>query len=236
MSWAFILPRRFDAIARRAVKLHSDHGRDARNHQDARHCFSVIYLSGHIRADIDGICFMFTPHMGNKILPGRVWAADNGRYSAPSKYTDAGFLEWLGNRDPSLCLFATAPDIVGDHAATVKLSTPMLHRIRDAGYPAAFVAQDGFDEAPWDDFDCLFIGGTTNFKLGPRVPGIVSEAKRRGKWVHMGRVNSYKRLRVASVIGCDSADGTFLKFGPDINTPRLLKWLSNLHVSPHFTY
>ena len=30
----------------------------------------------------------------------------------------------------------------------------------------------------------------------------------RGKWVHMGRVNSTRRIRYAASIGCDSVDGT----------------------------
>jgi hypothetical protein len=36
------------------------------------------------------------------------------------------------------------------------------------GYPAAFVAQDRWDETatPWDEFDVLFVGGSTEFKLG----------------------------------------------------------------------
>jgi hypothetical protein len=31
----------------------------------------------------------------------------------------------------------------------------------------------------------------------------------------MGRVNSLKRLRYASAIGCDTADGTYVAFAPD---------------------
>ncbi len=30
--------------------------------------------------------------------------------------------------------------------------------------------------------------------------------------------------RYAAAIGCDSADGTYLTFGPDVNLPRLLSW------------
>jgi hypothetical protein len=41
----------------------------------------------------------------------------------------------------------------------------------------------------------------------------------------MGRVNSQKRFSYAQSIGCDSADGTFLAFGPTQNLPRLLSWV-----------
>lgn len=54
----------------------------------------------------------------------------------------------------------------------------------------------------------VFIGGTTEFKLGATARAITAEAKRRGKWVHMGRVNTAQRVRYAKQIGCDSFDGT----------------------------
>jgi len=45
-------------------------------------------------------------------------------------------------------------------------------------------------------------------------------------------VNSLERLRAARSIGCDSADGTFLRFGPDVNWPRLSRWLNDLDQQP----
>ncbi len=41
----------------------------------------------------------------------------------------------------------------------------------------------------WHRLDALFVGGSTYFKLGPTAAGLVREAKRRGLWTHMGRVN-----------------------------------------------
>ena len=46
-----------------------------------------------------------------------------------------------------------------------------------------------------------------------------------GRWCHMGRVNSLRRLRLAAQDGYDSVDGTFLAYGPDKNLPRLLTYL-----------
>lgn len=160
------------------------------------------------------------------------WAVDNGRFSAPRSYTDEGFIRWLKRHDPARCLFAVAPDVLGDHQATVALSRPVMPEIRRAGYRVAFVAQDGWDErtVPWTQFDCLFIGGTTQFKLS--AGRAIAAAHRHVKWVHMGRVNSFKRLRVAAAMGCQSADGTFLKFAPKTNVPRMLKWLENLERQP----
>ena len=78
---------------------------------------------------------------------------------------------------------------------------------------------------PWDSFDVAFVGGTTDWKLGPHARALVAEAKSRGKAVHMGRVNSAKRMRYAAAIGCDSADGTYITFGPDRNLPHVLGWV-----------
>ncbi|MGW9029334.1 hypothetical protein ACWGQ5_35460 [Streptomyces sp. NPDC055722] len=50
--------------------------------------------------------------------------------------------------------------------------------------------------------------------------------------VHMGRVNSRRRLRIAQAFGCTSCDGTYLAFGPDANLPRLLAWMNELHNTP----
>ncbi len=175
----------------------------------------MLYLSGVVRPDLPA---MITPRMGQRPAAGQAWAADNGRYASPQDYTDEKFLAWLRSMPAESCLFATAPDVVGNAGATLAMSNPMFRRIREAGYRPALVAQDGLenlrDFIPWQDFDCLFIGGTTAWKLSEAAADIAREAKRRGKWVHMGRVNSLKRMRYAESIGCDSADGTVLKHDP----------------------
>jgi hypothetical protein len=172
-----------------------------------------------------------TPAAGNRVQHGVDWIADNavfaGRYPGDGEY-----LAWLAERADraAWCRFVVAPDVVADAAATLVLSAPMLPRIRALGFPAALVAQDGLEDldVPWDEFDCLFIGGSTEWKVGPAARRLTAEAKRRGKWVHMGRVNSRQRLLYASAIGCDSVDGTYLAFGPDRNLPTLLSWLREL--------
>jgi hypothetical protein len=196
----------------------------------------VIYLSGTIRPNMKPhpmLGFMNTPRRREDVPDGAAWAADTGIFGCPQLHDDDAYLRWLDGKPRERCLFATAPDVVGDHAATLVRSIPMLRRIRDAGYRPALVAQDGWDprSVPWEDFDVLFVGGTNGFKLG--VAGFaVDQALARGKAAHMGRVNSYKRLRVAAALGCDSADGTFLKFGPDVNEPRLLRWFEQLRAEP----
>lgn len=188
----------------------------------------MLYLSGVRRPEMAA---MLTPRMGQRPFEGQTWAADNGRFGSPQDYSDEKYLRWLRGMPVETCLFATAPDVVGDAAGTLELSTPMLAPIRALGYPVAFVAQDGIErtDVPWDAFDCLFVGGTTEFKLGTVAVTVVAEAKRRGKWVHMGRVNSLRRLAYAEAIGCDSADGTVLKHDPNRDVAG---WQRHVNTNP----
>lgn len=176
-----------------------------------------------------------TPKSGAHRAPaGVVWCADNGVFGKGYPGDDAWF-RWLGNHpDRHLCAFAVAPDVVGDHDATLTRSAPWLPQIRALGLPAAWVLQNGatLDTVPWDTFDVLFVGGDDDFKLGPVAAAIVREAVELGYPVHMGRVNSSRRLAYAAHLGCDSADGTFLAFGPDKNLPRVRAWFERLEGSP----
>jgi hypothetical protein len=172
-----------------------------------------------------------TPAQGNRIDDARMWVADNGCFGKGYP-GDAGFLGWLETLSPlaGRCWFAVAPDVVSDAAATLKKSAPFLPKIRGIGYPVALAAQNGLEDltVPWDEFDVLFLGGDTAWKLGPAARRLTAEARQRGKGVHMGRVNSLRRYRYAEAIGCTSVDGTFLTFGPDVNLPELLSWSRNV--------
>ena len=174
-----------------------------------------------------------SPACGNRVRPGWAWCADNGCFTATGYPGDEAYLRWLGRRAgyADRCAFATAPDVVADARATLRRSVPMLERIRALGYPAALVLQDGQEHTrvPYDLIDAVFVGGTTAWKLGPAAADLVAEAVSLGKYAHLGRVNSLRRLRHAVAIGCQSVDGTFLTFGPDRNLPTLLRWLRLTH-------
>jgi hypothetical protein len=183
------------------------------------------------------IGMMCTPAEGRLPLPGVVWGGDNGCFSKGYP-GDARWLRWLGRlaEHADRCLWASAPDVVGDAAATLDRSRPHLPAIRALGYPAALVAQDGLERhpVPWDEFDVLFIGGaSTEWKLGPAAADLIAEALDRGKRVHMGRVNSRRRWSYADHLGCHTVDGTFLAFAPDTNLARLLAWTTQGAASAH---
>ena len=199
----------------------------------------MLFLSGAItqtlladvRADVG---LMVQPGMGNSSLPlqFRAWAGDNGRYAAPERWNAGDWLEWAAGlrRYRQNCLFMVAPDVVGDAEATFTLSCPYLPTIRQFGFKAAYVSQDGADDTslPWDEFDCLFVGGTSDWKLSEASHELAVEAKTRGKWVHMGRVSTWGRIRTARILAFDSVDSTYLKYGPDVNWPTLCNWLDSL--------
>lgn len=169
-----------------------------------------------------------TPNQGNRPVFGATWCGDNSVFG--DNYPgDDRWWAWLTARarhEPERCAFAVAPDVVGDAAATIARSVPWLARIHGLGIPAAIVAQDGQESlpVPWDAFDVLFVGGSTGWKLGRHARRLAGEARRRGKRVHMGRVNTLRRYRYADAIGCHTADGTTLARGPDVNLAEVLSW------------
>lgn len=152
------------------------------------------------------------------------------------------------------CLFAVALDVVADPVLTTQRFPQCVEPYRCLGYQVAYVAQNGVEhmtaKVPWDDFDVWFIGGTPEcrechwlapldyqakrcaacahrlieWKVSPASRRLAEVARERGKWVHMGRVNSRDRFRAASSF-CDSADGTYVAFGPDVNAPKAESWV-----------
>lgn len=147
------------------------------------------------------------------------WAADNDAFS---RWDEQRYREMLdaiwGLRG---CKFVTAPDVVGDAKATLELFETWYDDLNALLQPIALVAQDGLElyKVPWKRIDALFIGGTDKFKLGLNARALIVEARKRGKWVHMGRVNSRIRTRYARIIGCDSIDGTQFSWFRDTKLP-----------------
>ena len=159
----------------------------------------------------------------------RSWIGDNGCFSAGERFCETRFLHWLLGlrRYRETCAFVVAPDVVGDAKATWHRSVNWLGLIKALGFPSALVAQDGFSDVDvyWDLVDVLFVGGTDNFKMGPHGAGSVIEGLLRGKRVHVGRVNSKKRLNYFKEMGCSSADGTCAIYGPNVNIPKIISWI-----------
>ena len=196
----------------------------------------MIYLSGASHGLIrlfgaEGLGVLMTPRHWHQPDFGMTWAADNDCFNQGDKFDWDVFMKWLDGLHlySHSCLFAPAPDVVGDAVATLRRGEGKMQQIRSKGFPAALVAQDGLTPkmVPWDEIDALFVGGSTAWKVSGDAYRCVQAGKVRGKWTHMGRVNSEQRFRLAYSWGVDSVDGTFLKFGPNKNWPILKRWLRN---------
>lgn len=194
---------------------HQHGGIEGRRHDDDHPM--ILFVSGAtVTARRYPVGELIVPEAGNspdalKLVPG-LWAGDCGVFEKPFYEVDiAAFMRMLerfaGRKG---CRFMAAPDRPFDAHQTL-LQWPFWSRvIRAVGFPPALVAQDGMTVAdvPWPEIATLFIGGSTEWKLGPQAQTLIAYAKTRGLWVHMGRVNSQRRMWEAARKGCDSFDGT----------------------------
>ena len=140
---------------------------------------------------------------------GCVWAMDNGAFARFDADTFKRILKReLPNRRH--CKFVAAPDVVGSAIRTLECFEHWYGTLH--GWPVALVAQDGVEHMriPWNLIQAVFIGGSTEFKVGRHAAAIVKAAKCMGKWVHVGRVNTPNRWDYFEEIGADSCDGTGL--------------------------
>jgi hypothetical protein len=173
------------------------------------------------------------------VLGYRWWAADNGCYSKGDTFDPARWLNWLNRcltRDR--CLFVVCPDVfdpaagVGDPDATWARSERWFEVVRDLGFPVALALQDGAEAhlSTWDEadrYDAVFIAGSTDWKLSQAARDCCFEAQLLGKWVHVGRVNSWERISHVAAWAVDSVDGTFLKHVPP-HDRQLAGWVRAL--------
>lgn len=176
--------------------------------------------------------FMNTPrYYGNfevyrEYDPTMPVAIDNSAYTNFQKEKYMGLIDKIGDCPIQ---WITVPDVVGNAELTDILWNYWQPEL--GGLPLAYVAQDGAEriQLPWAEFRCLFIGGTTDWKLSAAAAYLIQKAKRFGKLVHMGRVNSDKRLRYAFELGCDSVDGTGYQRYSKFHLRNGLRYMHKLH-------
>jgi hypothetical protein len=71
----------------------------------------------------------------------------------------------------------------------------------------------------------LFVGGSDYHKL-KESPVLIGEARRRGLWIHVGRVNSIRRMNMFESV--DSVDGTSIAIEPSVR--NIEKFLNHAKV------
>ena len=131
--------------------------------------------------------------------------------------------------------FVVAPYNMGDNDETLRLWDYWEPIINDLGFAAAFVLQDGITWAQVPKTNYLFVGGSTDFKMGKTAIGICQKAKAKGSYIHVGRVNSKKRMRRAfRELKADSIDGQhWSKFiRPSLETSDFSRWLESIKNQP----
>ena len=172
------------------------------------------------------------PKMRRLVSEGVDWCIDNDAYSRG--FMPDEFFPWLESvkayRDT--CLFVAVPDVVGDSIQTLDNWRHWL-RFFD-GWPVAFVAQDGQENLPLPtDYDALFVGGTTEWKVSPGAVQCIKRAQSNGKHIHIGRVNWLRRYNLFRVLdGSDSftCDGTRSRF--DGREKTHAKWKEYMAQEP----
>ena len=186
------------------------------------------------------------PHLGRLIQPrsgnsidelancGMWWAADNDALAGIDPDRLFAMLDAMATTDRSRCLFGTVPDAVemtatgprGSWEGTLWLFRAWRRAYEQRGIPPAIVLQDGatVESVPWDEVAAVFVGGSTTWKEGLEAAGIIQAARARGVWVHVGRINSVRRLQLFEA-AIDSFDGGKFSMYPDTYIPEWLELL-----------
>lgn len=168
--------------------------------------------------EIFGCIFSVAKQVGGQIKAlqaGCRWLFENGRFTG--KFRESTWINYLERFQEfsDTCIGIVVPDIPFDAAGTLAEFERYHHIPKLLGYPVALVTQNGMtiSDIPWAEIDTLFIGGDDLHKRGLEGQILGFEAKRFGKWVHIGRVNSGKAM-LTHWTWADSADGTTLAIHP----------------------
>ncbi len=182
---------------------------------------------------------LFPGRMGNLIGPGGwrdpshylPYALDNGAFGAFTKKVEwepAPFVDLLERAKAARIqpIWATVPDVVADAKATIERWAEWAPRVRSYGFPCAFVVQDGMNrEHVPADVDLIFVGGSTEWKWSTLASWCAWFRR-----VHVGRVNSLRRLIDCDERGVESVDGTGWFRGDIIQGRELIQYVARTNA------
>jgi hypothetical protein len=141
------------------------------------------------------------------------YALDNGAWTSYREgrpFDETAFLaavELLG----AGAQFVVAPDIVCGGLASLRLSEDWLPRLAGVGRRRLIAVQNGMCPADVRGLLSaevgLFVGGDTSWKEAT-LPLWGELAREVGCYLHVGRVNSARRIRLCQLAGASSFDGT----------------------------
>jgi hypothetical protein len=176
------------------------------------------------------------PSIAETVAEGITIAADNDGFGGVDF---PAFVKMLDALEPfaSSVKFVTVPDVVCDAAGTFALWREWAPIVRARGLTPALVLQNGMirgldgvrfghDLISWDEIGAIFVGGDDAYKDGVDVALLTLEAELRGLWIHVGRVNTVRRLRHAEALGANSVDGSGWARFRDAMLPRYARWIA----------
>lgn len=143
---------------------------------------------------------------------GFPYAIDNGAWTAHQQNRAFDSDKYLGVVDAmgASADWIVIPDRVGDAIGTFEMFDVWWPRIRGAGL-LLFALQDGMTTQQVDQVlrpgMGLFVGGSDHFKEST-AEAWGRFARSRSLYLHVGRVNTARRIAIAAAAGADSVDGT----------------------------
>lgn len=174
---------------------------------------TIAYLKKHI----SDLGMLLCPKPG-LTFPDIPFACDNGVYSAWTKGKcwdngmDTAYRTMLSklpiDRKP---LWVLLPDAVANWKRTLELGRLYYPLLRQIEVPVRLALQDGcdFEETLELEPDWVFVAGSTQWKES-NIHAATEFFKPKGIYVHVGRVNTGRRLILCQSAGVDSVDGTTL--------------------------
>jgi hypothetical protein len=176
------------------------------------------------------------PSLAETVAEGITLAADNDGFGGVDF---EAFERMIAALEPyaEAVRFVTVPDVVCDARGTFELWAEWAPKVRELGLRPALVLQNGMvvsgtgvrfehDVIAWAEIGAVFVGGDDAYKQGVEVAGIILEARKRGIWIHVGRVNTVRRLRHAMALRADSVDGSGWARFRDSMLPRYARWIA----------
>lgn len=146
---------------------------------------------------------------------GFPYAIDNGAWTYHQKgvpFDDERFRK-LVRRMGANADFIVVPDIVGGGLASLRLSARWLNELHVTKRPLLIPVQEGMeagDVRPFLGSDVgIFVGGIdADWKEQTSIRVWGPLAREVGCYLHVGRVNSVRRIRICQDAGASSFDGT----------------------------
>lgn len=165
---------------------------------------------------------------------GFKYALDNGAWSAyaqgrpfDERQFETALRKLGGGAD-----WTVLPDVVAGGERSLELSLRWMRRVLDSSPAALLAVQDGMSVETVRPLVGarigIFVGGSTRWKLGTmREWGRL--AREVGVWLHVGRVNTARRIMSCAFAGATSFDGTsasrFAETLPELEAARQ-RWTS----------